>query len=91
MRNTKIAEVIRELNSYGIITEVYDPWADAAEVKHEYNIDLIPQPADDRYDAVVLGVAHEQFLTLDFDRIKKQKAVVYDVKSFLPFAVDGSL
>ena len=84
VRNTKIVDVISALADYGIQVSIYDPWANPAEVKHEYNLtchsELIPES---KYDAIVLGVAHKEFLDLDLSNLKTENAIVYDVKGIL--------
>ncbi len=85
IRNSRVIDVIRELESYKMDVDVYDPWADPKEVKDEYGLDLVNDPyANGPYDAVVLAVAHNEFKDLDFDRLRKDASVLYDVKSFLP-------
>jgi UDP-N-acetyl-D-glucosamine/UDP-N-acetyl-D-galactosamine dehydrogenase len=91
VRNTKIVDVIRALADYGIAVSIYDPWANPAEVKHEYNLITSTELNDEKYDGVVLGVAHKEFLSLDFDKLKKEKAIVYDVKGILTTQADGKL
>jgi len=91
VRNTKIVDVIHALEDYGIEVSVYDPWANPAEVKHEYGLTMSNQLTDERFDGVVLGVAHKEFLSLDFDKLKKEHAVVYDVKGILDNQADGKL
>lgn len=82
IRNSRVIDVIRELQSFGTRIDVYDPEADAAEVKHEYDLNLIDK-LDKRYHAIVLAVGHEKFNALDWDAIKFEKSVVYDVKGIL--------
>lgn len=82
IRNSKVIDVIHELQSYGSIIDVYDPQADAAEVKHEYGLSLIQKPSE-KYDAIVLAVSHGEFKNIDWNTIKDDKTVVYDVKGFL--------
>ena len=91
VRNTKIVQVIQELQTYGINVDVFDPWADKAEVVKEYGLSLEEQTPSVQYDAIVLGVAHDEFLNLPYLELRKETSVIYDVKSFLPFEVDGSL
>lgn len=86
-RNTKVVDVYRELTDFGLSVDVYDPWASPHSVKHEYGIDLITT-IDQTYDAIILAVAHDQFLTLDIAALKKQRtSVVFDVKSVLDKSV----
>ena len=82
IRNSKAIDLIRELQSFGTDVEVYDPQADATEVKHEYGISLTPK-LNKKYSAIVLAVSHKEFSVLDWNSIKEEKAIVYDVKGFL--------
>jgi UDP-N-acetyl-D-galactosamine dehydrogenase len=82
IRNSKVVDVINELKSFGTAVEVYDPQADAAEVKHEYGFDLIAKP-NKKYHAIVLAVSHDEFNALDWNSMKEPNTVVYDVKGFL--------
>ena len=91
IRNSKVVDVINELIDFGINVDVYDPLADKQEVKVEYNIDLIPEPQG-TYHAVVMAVSHNEFKTLEIDKLKNGHGIIYDIKSFLPGdAVDGRL
>jgi UDP-N-acetyl-D-glucosamine/UDP-N-acetyl-D-galactosamine dehydrogenase len=83
IRNSKVVTIINELSDFGVNVEVYDPWADPAEVKHEYNISLISEITG-KYDAIVLAVGHQKFDSLDIKGFTKDNSVVYDIKSFLP-------
>jgi len=83
IRNTKAIDVYSSLKQYGMSVDVYDPWASFDEVKSEYGIELISE-LNTKYDVVVHVVAHEKFRGLDFDSMKKQNGVVYDVKGSLP-------
>ncbi len=95
LRNTKVADMVTEFQSYGVEVDVYDPWADPAEARHEYGIDLIDNPQKNRYAATVLAVAHNEFQELGVERIRSfgtDNSVLYDVKHILPKeAVDGRL
>jgi UDP-N-acetyl-D-glucosamine/UDP-N-acetyl-D-galactosamine dehydrogenase len=82
IRNSKVADVVNELKSFHTNVEIYDPRADAAEVKHEYGFDLISSLTK-KYHAVVLAVSHDEFKELPWDKIKDSNTVVYDVKGFL--------
>lgn len=82
IRNSKVVDVIRELQSYKTNVDVFDPNADAHEVKEEYGFDLIEAPKK-KYHAVILAVNHEAFNTLDWSTIRTDNAVVYDVKGSL--------
>lgn len=91
VRNTKIIDVVQALESYGVKVQIYDPWADSSEVKHEYNLTISNELPNKSYDAVVLGVAHNEFLDLDYTLLRKPNAVLFDVKGILSIPVDGSL
>jgi UDP-N-acetyl-D-glucosamine/UDP-N-acetyl-D-galactosamine dehydrogenase len=82
IRNSKVVDVIQELQSYGTNVEVYDPQADAEEVKHEYGLTLV-EKLTKQYNAIVLAVSHDEFKTIDWNVIKGDKTVVYDVKGQL--------
>lgn len=63
---TKVVDVYHELEEYGIVVDIYDPWADAEEVKHEYYVDILSNlDRDKKYDAIVVAVSHQEFLTMD--------------------------
>lgn len=83
IRNSKVVDVIRELESFGAEVDVFDPHADAEEVKHEYGFDLTPS-LHKVYHAVVLAVGHDQFKTMRWDTIRGPRTIVYDVKGILP-------
>lgn len=91
VRNTKIVDVVRALREYSINVEIYDPWANDAEVKHEYNMHVANKLPNKKYDAVVLGVAHKEFASIDLNTLRKENAVLYDVKGILETNVDGRL
>ena len=91
VRNTKIVDVINALLEYGIKVLVYDPLANDIEVKHEYNLTLCSDLLEDKFDAIVLGVAHNEFLGLDLSKFQKDLSVIYDVKNFLKSHVDARL
>lgn len=90
IRNSRVIDVIRELQDFGADIDVYDPWVDKTDVKHEYNLELIDKVDLQHYQAVILAVAHKEFNTLTFNRVTNQ--VVFDIKSFLDKSlVDGRL
>jgi UDP-N-acetyl-D-glucosamine/UDP-N-acetyl-D-galactosamine dehydrogenase len=82
IRNSKVVDVIRELQSFGAEVDIYDPQADGDEVQHEYNLSLI-KSLNKRYHAIVLTVSHEEFSSLDLKPLSEENAIVYDVKGFL--------
>ena len=91
VRNTKVVDVVRHLQDYGIEVTIYDPWANTADVQTEYGLKVTNTEPDTQYDAVVLTVAHNQFINLNIDKLKRKNAVVYDVKGFLKDKADSKL
>ncbi len=96
LRNSKVIDVIRELQSYGVDVDVVDPHAQPEEVEHEYNIQLNSwanlTTAPQQYAAVILAVSHKEFIAKDIRAFQAPDAVLYDVKAVLPQAwVDGRL
>lgn len=84
VRNSRVIDVIEELQGFGLKVDVYDPYANNEEVKKYYKLDLIDQLTDS-YHAIVLAIGHNQFLELDLEALKSSKdTVVFDVKSVLP-------
>jgi UDP-N-acetyl-D-galactosamine dehydrogenase len=84
VRNTKAVDVVNALKSYGTNITIYDPWANEEEVMHEYGMKSSKKIPNTKFDAVVLTVAHNNFMNLDFSLLLKDKAVIYDVKNILP-------
>jgi UDP-N-acetyl-D-galactosamine dehydrogenase len=91
VRNTKIVDVIKALEDYGIQVAIFDPWANPAEVKHEYGLTMMNEVPKNTFDAVVLGVAHSEFIEMDIASLRKECSVLYDVKGILTEDVDGKL
>ncbi len=95
LRNSKVVDVIRELQKYGIKVDVYDPWIDRAEAKHEYGLRPVRELKKGQYDGVVLAVAHNEFKKLGaaaVRRLCRRNHVLYDIKYAFPSAeVDGRL
>jgi UDP-N-acetyl-D-galactosamine dehydrogenase len=91
VRNTKIVDVIKALEDYGIHVSLYDPWANPAEVLHEYGLTTSNTKPSTTFDAVVLGVAHQEFLALDLHSMRNETSIVYDVKGVLGDVADGRL
>jgi UDP-N-acetyl-D-galactosamine dehydrogenase len=95
IRNSKVVDVVRELQKYGANVDVYDPWADSAECKHEYGIRPVRSLANNRYDAAVIAVGHREFRSLGADKIHRlcrKNHVLYDIKHVLKATeVDGRL
>ena len=95
VRNTRVVDIVAELEEFGALVDVHDPWVDAAEAEREYGLRPVAEPAAGAYDAVVLAVAHREYKALGADAIRafaRPGGVLYDVKSVLPrAAVDGRL
>ena len=83
VRNTKIVDVIKALEDFGVKVTTFDPWANPEEVHHEYNIWSTNEVPNAKFDAIVLGVAHKEFLDMDFSFLRKENAILYDVKGVL--------
>lgn len=89
IRNTKIVDIVTELKDFNMQVDIYDPWADAEETRHEYAIDLVAQPEQGHYDAIILAVAHDQFKAMGSEAIHalgRANHVVYDLKYVLDHA-----
>lgn len=84
IRNTKVIDIYRELEQYGIDVDVYDPWANTIEVEKAFNFGLIDDIYKPNYQAIILTVAHQQFYELDFSLLKKDDTVFFDTKSVVP-------
>ncbi len=91
VRNTKVVDVIAHLESYGVNLTIYDPWANPAEVKDEYQLITTQQQPEKTFDAIVLTVAHTEFLKIDLNPLMKKTSVVYDVKGVLGHKADAKL
>lgn len=84
IRNTKAVDIFTELKEYGIETDIFDPWADPEEVMSEYKMNTLnTYPAKNSYSAIVLAVAHNQFLKIDFLKHKSMGCIIFDVKGIL--------
>jgi len=87
LRNTRVTDMVDELGSYHTTIDVYDPWVNKDEAQKEYGISLIDEPAAGQYDAIILAVAHQDFLDLGGEAIRsfgKPECVLFDIKSALP-------
>ncbi|MFD2514235.1 Vi polysaccharide biosynthesis UDP-N-acetylglucosamine C-6 dehydrogenase TviB [Pontibacter locisalis] len=85
VRNTKVVDILHTLKDYNTNITICDPWAEPAEVKHEYGWDSVKElESAKEYDAVILAVSHDEFKELDLSRLCKENAVIYDVKGVLP-------
>ncbi len=91
VRNTKIVDVVHALKDYKLNVTIYDPWANPQEVQKEYGLVTTQELPAKKFDTIILGVAHKEFLNLDLDLFKNENSVLYDVKGVLEVAVDGHL
>jgi len=95
LRNTKVVDIKKELESYGATVDVHDPWVDAEEAKQEYGFDVVTEPKKGAYDGVIIAVAHDQFRAMGAKGIRsfgKKNSVLYDIKYVLtPEEVDDRL
>jgi UDP-N-acetyl-D-galactosamine dehydrogenase len=83
VRNTKVVDVVAALNEYGMNITIYDPWANVDELLHEYGITSTQDLPQEKFDAIVLTVAHGEYQNLNYVALKNEKAIVYDVKNIL--------
>jgi UDP-N-acetyl-D-galactosamine dehydrogenase len=96
LRNTRVVDLAREFREYGASVDIHDPWADKAQARHEYGIELLgSEPQSGAYDAIVVAVAHDEFRALGVEglrRLANGRAVIYDIKGLFPKdAVDARL
>ncbi|NOR68269.1 MAG: Vi polysaccharide biosynthesis UDP-N-acetylglucosamine C-6 dehydrogenase TviB, partial [Methylomarinum sp.] len=87
IRNTRVVDIVNELKTYGVNVHVYDPWVDPKAVEAEYGIKPITALEENKFDAIVLAVAHEQFKQMDIKQIRvlgKPDSVIYDLKYLFP-------
>jgi UDP-N-acetyl-D-galactosamine dehydrogenase len=84
IRNTRALDIYHELKTYGVEVDIFDPWASAAEVTHEYGIGILTEyPERNGYGAIILAVAHNEFQKIDMLEYKAKGAIIYDVKGIL--------
>jgi UDP-N-acetyl-D-galactosamine dehydrogenase len=95
LRNTRVIDLAREFSDYGAVVDIHDPWADRAQAARDYGVELLAQPREGDYDAIVVAVGHDEFRTLGVDglrRLGNGRAVIYDIKGMFPKdAVDARL
>ena len=95
IRNTRVVDLVSELEGFNCAVDVYDPWVDKEEAKEEYGVIPIKEPQSGQYDAVILAVGHEIFKEQGVDKLRsygKLKNIIYDVKYILDSdEVDGRL
>jgi len=83
VRNTKVIDIVHELEEYNIEVDVYDPWVDKAEAEREYDVTPISKPDVNHYDGIILAVAHNEFVEMGVEKIRalgKTSHVLYDLK-----------
>jgi len=91
LRNTRVIDVVRELQDYGVIVDVHDPWADAAEAKREYGLELVAEPGAASYDGIILALAHDEYRQQGAAALRRYGGpghVFHDLKSV--FRIDES-
>lgn len=92
VRNTKVIDIVRELETYGVEVIIHDPWADEQEVRHEYGVVSSKTISEEDYQALVIAVAHKKFATIDLKTLVRNNGVIYDVKGVLNIdSVDARL
>jgi UDP-N-acetyl-D-galactosamine dehydrogenase len=86
VRNTRVIDIYQDLVEFGLNVTIYDPWVNQAEVSLEYGIHVSNSKSvlESTYSAIILTVSHNEFLEIDFDRIKDKSSVLFDIKGFLP-------
>jgi len=90
LRNTRVVDIVGELKEYNCCVDVFDPWVDAEEARHEYGITPVAEPEVGAYDAVIVAVAHQQFREMGVAAIRalgRPVHVLYDLKYVLPPSV----
>ena len=85
IRNSRAIDIVRELETYNVNVDVFDPWATAAEVKHEYGLDLLSSKKDvtKKYDGIIIAVSHKEFKALDLNEYVADRHIIFDVKATL--------
>lgn len=83
VRNTKAVDVIQALEDYSLHVTTYDPWAQPEEVKHEYDLNVVNEIPDEKFDAIILTVAHKEFMGINLNNYLKEGGIIYDVKGVL--------
>lgn len=91
VRNTKVVDVVKHLEDFGVNVTIYDPWVNADEVEHEYGLKALTELPNQKFDAIVQAVSHKEFGDLDLGALKNNKSVVYDVKGVLGNKADAKL
>lgn len=82
IRNTRVIDIYNELESFGLDIDIYDPWVEKEEILNEHGLSLL-DTISNKYDVILLAVAHDEFELLDFNELKNNESVIYDIKSYL--------
>jgi UDP-N-acetyl-D-galactosamine dehydrogenase len=91
VRNTKVVDVVKSLEDFGMKITIFDPWADSVDVKQEFDITIQKNMPEHTFDAIVLAVAHKVFLTINLNNYLNEDGIIYDVKGVLTCKVHGKL
>lgn len=83
VRNTKVVDIYKELRQFGLEVDIYDPWADKGEVKHEYDINILSDFQAQDYKAIIVAVAHNEFSDFPYQKYRSNNAVIFDAKAFV--------
>ncbi len=83
IRNTRVIDIYQELKQFGLEVDIHDPWADPEEVENEYKIRLVKDKAIENYKGIIIAVAHNEFLSIDFKKCKDLGTVIFDTKSVI--------
>ena len=88
MRNTRVIDIYNDLIEFGLDVTVYDPWVSIEEVQSEYSIEVINRKSEigTDFSVIVLAVSHDQYLEMEYDKIRSKKSVLIDIKGFLPLS-----
>lgn len=84
VRNTKVIDIVKTLREYNVNVTIYDPWANPKIVMHEYAVKVLNSLPEAKYDAIILAVAHKEFVGINLNSFKASRAIVYDVKATFP-------
>lgn len=91
VRNTRVVDIVRTLQDYNAEVIVHDPWANPDIARHEYGVEIETRLPEEKFDAVILAVAHDQFKEIDLNTLKNGHTVIYDVKGIINYPIDGRL
>ena len=94
-RNTRVIDIYHQLENYGFDIDIFDPWIDQEEVNKDYGVDILNELPDTKYDSIIIAVSHDAFKAIEkagYQRLTKEKSIIYDVKSILDESfTDGRL